>query len=42
MLEHCVLAFRIVIERNVSVEDSPVACLLDVSCNGHDHPERVV
>ena len=42
MLEHRVLAFRIVIERNVCIEDRPVACLLDVSRNGEDHPERVV
>ena len=42
VLEHCVLAFRIVIERNVCVEDAPVACLLDISCYGKDHPERVI
>ena len=42
MLEHCVLSVRIVIERNVSIEDTPVACLLNISCNGKDHPERVI
>ena len=42
VLEHCVLSVRIVIERNVSVKDAPVACFLDISCYRKDHPERVI
>ena len=42
VLEHCVLAVRVVVEGNVSVEDAPVAGLLDVGSNGEYHPERVV
>ena len=42
VLEHCVLAVGIIVERNVCIEDAPVACLLDICCNREDHPERIV
>jgi alanyl-tRNA synthetase len=32
----------IVIERNISIEDRPVTCLLDISSYGKDHPQRII
>ena len=42
VMHHSLSLALIVVIRNLSVKNTVVACFLDISCNGKNHPQRIV